>query len=353
MNRLSHLRATLPRNISDCEGAKGVEFVLLDYNSSDGLEDWVKEEMTSYLDSGLLRYFRTNEPTYFHRSHSRNVAFKLGRGRILCNVDADNYLGRGFVDFCLTVFREDQNIFLCSDASSPTDTLGRIAVWAQHFVYVRGYDERMENYGFEDIDFTNRLKLFGLKEITFKDEAFLRCVKHENRLRIMEEKDMRTVRKIYISYEDPLHSTLILLYADSRYEKFTVVDQANIYGDSDDYGRHYLAGNFPKFGMKENNLESGVWEERVGYLAMSNGSNDEVPYLLTQRSLLTDKFGRLYHPISNNILLERIMKFKSELMNHKILCDNLSKGLIAVNEHGFGQANVYLNFDQRRKIEVR
>ena len=45
MNRLHHIRQTLPKNIADNSDYENVEFILLDYNSSDGLEEWVKETM--------------------------------------------------------------------------------------------------------------------------------------------------------------------------------------------------------------------------------------------------------------------------------------------------------------------
>ena len=49
MNRLSHLQETLPKNIHDNYLLGDVEFVLLDYNSSDGLESWVKNDMKNIL----------------------------------------------------------------------------------------------------------------------------------------------------------------------------------------------------------------------------------------------------------------------------------------------------------------
>ena len=88
MNRLHHLKETLLKNIEDNISYGKLEFILLDYNSSDGLEEWVKSKLAKYIDNGILKYHRTSEPKSFHRSHSRNVALKLGSGDILCNLDA-------------------------------------------------------------------------------------------------------------------------------------------------------------------------------------------------------------------------------------------------------------------------
>lgn len=63
MNRLSHLQETLPKNIHDNYLLGDVEFVLLDYNSSDGLESWVKNDMKKYIDLGILSYYKTSQIT--------------------------------------------------------------------------------------------------------------------------------------------------------------------------------------------------------------------------------------------------------------------------------------------------
>lgn len=95
MNRLEHLQATLERNILDNLPEGQVEFVLLDYHSTDGLPEWVRQHMGGYISRGVLNYYRTEEPQHYLRSHSRNMAFRLAQGDILCNLDADNFSGGG------------------------------------------------------------------------------------------------------------------------------------------------------------------------------------------------------------------------------------------------------------------
>src|SRR6187402_102950 len=90
MNRIEHLKQTLPKNIEDNIAYGNLEFLLLDYNSKDGLEEWVESEMKEYIDKGILHYYKTTEPEYFHRSHSRNMIIKKATGDIVCNIDADN-----------------------------------------------------------------------------------------------------------------------------------------------------------------------------------------------------------------------------------------------------------------------
>src|SRR5688572_31144005 len=96
MGRIHDLAQTLPRNMADNADYPALEFVLLDYHSRDGLEQWVKDHLMPHIESGRLVYARTVEPEWYEMAHSRNVAFKLASGQIVCNVDADNWTGPGF-----------------------------------------------------------------------------------------------------------------------------------------------------------------------------------------------------------------------------------------------------------------
>ena len=49
MNRLKHLQETLEKNILDNFLVDEVEFVVLDYNSQDGLEEWIAQSMMKYI----------------------------------------------------------------------------------------------------------------------------------------------------------------------------------------------------------------------------------------------------------------------------------------------------------------
>ena len=111
MNRLKHLQETLEKNILDNFLVDEVEFVVLDYNSQDGLEEWIARSMMKYIEMGILVYYRTTEPVHYLRSHSRNMVFRLAEGKIVCNLDADNYLGKGFAEFMLKEFQEKKKIF--------------------------------------------------------------------------------------------------------------------------------------------------------------------------------------------------------------------------------------------------
>jgi len=161
MNRLEDLKRTLPKNIEDNKDYPNVEFVLLDYNSADGLSNWIKNNMIDYIESGKLVYYKTIEPKYFRMGHSRNVAFKLSTGEIVNNVDADNFIGKGFVDVInkLAELCPERAVF----AKGKRMMHGRIGFYKNEFLTLGGYDEDLVGYGFDDHSLIYRAMALGHK----------------------------------------------------------------------------------------------------------------------------------------------------------------------------------------------
>lgn len=177
--RLHHLRQTLSRNIEDNLDHDETEFVLLDYTSPDGLGDWVKAEHLANLKTGKVVYYRTNEFERFSMPHAKNVAHRLATGSIVCNLDCDNFTGKGFAAYLCEKLARSTNVFLHGgnlkniSGKIPLWTVfrlrfirgvgGRIALRKADFEKLRGYDERMNlGWGYEDDDFIRRAQLAGL-----------------------------------------------------------------------------------------------------------------------------------------------------------------------------------------------
>ena len=162
MNRLHDLRETLPRNIEDGISYPYVEFVLLDYGSKDGVEEWVMNNLQEHLESGTLRYCRT-EADYFCPNHSRNVSFKLAQGEIIANVDSDNLIHKGFLrrlNQCASVAQEHLLIvpetFLLPD-STRFLLKGRFALYKRDIEWLRGFDEELDGgFSHDDVNFVLR-----------------------------------------------------------------------------------------------------------------------------------------------------------------------------------------------------
>jgi len=159
MNRLEDLRVTLPKNIADNADYPNVEFVLLDWNSSDDLQQWVRDTMMEHINSGRLVYYRYNEPQYFEMGRSRNVAFKLASGEIVNNVDADNFTKEGFASYInLMAEIAPRKALFAKGKRLPH---GRIGFYKDEFIALGGYDEDLVGYGHDDHDLICRAMGMG------------------------------------------------------------------------------------------------------------------------------------------------------------------------------------------------
>lgn len=172
MDRLYDLEKTLPFNLENNKEYSNLEFVILDYNSKDGLEEWMKKNMMEYIESGKVSYYRTIEPTYFSMSHSRNIAFKVATGEIVNNLDADNYTisNKYKVKECWASFL-NRIANECSEkvvfAKGKQLLRGRVGFYKKEFIELGGYDENLEGYGYDDRDLVTRAQHLGFVLYTF------------------------------------------------------------------------------------------------------------------------------------------------------------------------------------------
>lgn len=171
MNRLHHLDLTYLANIRNSivlEYSKiDVEFVLLNYNSKDKIDDWVFANKKEFEKNVEFKYIKTTKPKFFDMSVVKNILGKNATGTHLCWLDADNLTETGFVDFVYSNFKLHPNCILNVPYSDDTKGLGgRIVCSKRHFLKVNGYDESFVGWGYEEIDFVNRLCKTGCKKIS-------------------------------------------------------------------------------------------------------------------------------------------------------------------------------------------
>jgi len=184
--RLHHLKQTLPINLERNSSYPNTEFVLLDYNSEDGLGDWIKENFQSEIASGKLVYALNPEPVHFHMAHAKNMVHRLATGDILVNLDADNYLGRDFAFYINAVFSEFDSVFLHPPRNKERvigGCGGRIAVSRQDFLQAGGYDERFSGWSHDDKNLVQRLKAMFLTPHLI-DISYLERIRHERAERL-------------------------------------------------------------------------------------------------------------------------------------------------------------------------
>lgn len=201
MNRLCHLKQTIKKNIESCSMCSDVEFVLLDYNSKDGLEDWAKENLKEEIDSGRLVFYQTKEPKYWIAAHAKNIAHKLATGDVLVNIDSDIRVPENFCEFVDKLFSSGRRIVMSFDSKDPYGNdgcAGIVGVLRSDFYSVNGYDEDIYmGWGYDDMNFQFRTRMHNKLELFVPPKICL-CIPHSNEIRTAncQLKDIQTTRDL-------------------------------------------------------------------------------------------------------------------------------------------------------------
>lgn len=200
--RLHHLSETLPHNLRMTKDIPGIEFVVLDYDSQDGLADWMRTHMQTPMQEGRVRYAKHAPAPYFKMAHAKNMAHRLGTGDVLCNLDADNRMVAGFPAWLQERFSDRPDSIVSGWSAQPVRQIGAelrmrylergksrngglIAVSAPMFHRLGGYDEqRFEGWGPDDIDFSVRGQLSGLARVEVPYALRMDAIRHSNEERV-------------------------------------------------------------------------------------------------------------------------------------------------------------------------
>lgn len=197
--RVQHIERTLRQNMHHNPDAK---FILVDYNSQDHLIDYLKACCWEEICSGQLTVYSYYQNHPFRMAHAKNMAHRLAivegakPNDILCNLDADNFTGKGFANYLISRFTilptsPRDEIFLWSrmvkdgDGRLPRGISGRIAVTTRQFLNSGGYDEKFETWSPDDKDFNLRLRRMGYTAHEI-DPYFLNAILHNDKMRFRE-----------------------------------------------------------------------------------------------------------------------------------------------------------------------
>ena len=352
MNRIEHIQATLLKNIQDNYLVDDVEFVLLDYNSADGLSEWVAENFSEYIKEGILTYYKTFTPTAYHRSHSRNMAFKLANAELVCNLDADNFLGEGFASFLIEQFEREEGIF-CSSNYHIRDVIGRICMRKKDFLQIRGYNEIFSGYGFEDVELTHRLKRNGLKQRVFANLRYYGAIRHLHEDRLSEEDSGKSQYRVFLSYLSPYETHYVAIKKDNRYERGLLVDNRHINETLVDKTlEHYEKILDERFQVMPEDFEEGSWSDDENTLILKQDNTEKIDFLhqAAQGKFILNDIVEFYE-VTDAYIKTLFSFLLSGAKNIKCYIDFMRSGN-EVNKDGYGQGVVYKNFNFNDSIEV-
>ncbi len=177
--RLHHLRQTLPTMLAQ----PGTACVVVDYDCPDGAGDWVA---ANYPQVQLVRV--PGRPT-FEIARARNLGAQAATAPWLCFVDADTLLAPRFAQTVRPLLAEGRYL---QPAAVSKDATGMCIVGSADFRRVAGYDDVLQGWGLDDVDFYRRLQMAGMSAATFPGDV-IQMIGHDAGLRFRhyEVKDLK------------------------------------------------------------------------------------------------------------------------------------------------------------------
>lgn len=181
-NRFSQISQTLKKNLDDNRlDQKNIEFILVDFGSGDDIAGWVFENFRTDLESGYLKFFQNNSLEGWHAPLAKNTAHRLSSGKILVNLDGDNFTGyRGGMFVYREFMSHECDICLWQFSGIFNDgSFGRIAAARDTFIAIGGYNEELLDMGFQDRDLVRRLEVYGAKVVLAPDEEYSQAIEND------------------------------------------------------------------------------------------------------------------------------------------------------------------------------
>lgn len=162
-NRLWQLALTLPNNLRRLEDDE--ELILLDYGSTDNLKRYIESSnlCKKFIKEKKLIYAETIGIDKYHSSKAKNIAHRLGNGKFLVNLDADNTN----IEMKERILKhKNKKCLIYFAVEQVWDTYGRIAIEKNSFYEIGGYDESFMPMGFQDVDLVLRSHYYGVEYIS-------------------------------------------------------------------------------------------------------------------------------------------------------------------------------------------
>lgn len=160
-NRLFQLEQTFPSNVKAVIEDGDAELVVLNYNSQDGLDEWM-QDYRHYVTQGVLRYGHEQTAEHYHASRAKNLSHFLASGQFVVNLDADNFIDGSIPEMRRSWVEDPSSVlWLWSGLDHSDGTFGRIGLSKSLFLRSGGYDEEFLPMAVQDRDLLTRLSALG------------------------------------------------------------------------------------------------------------------------------------------------------------------------------------------------
>jgi predicted glycosyltransferase involved in capsule biosynthesis len=154
--RLKYLKQALPTFVAQAES----EVIVVDYDCPEGTKEWVAANFPE------VRVVAINEAPVFNLSRARNLGAKGAQASWLVFCDADDLLSPSF----------SSDVLRLAEPSTYQRTLRNtrwglkqqyvpLACETTTFWSIGGYDDAIRGWGIEDMEFVDRLRCAGVREV--------------------------------------------------------------------------------------------------------------------------------------------------------------------------------------------
>lgn len=164
-NRLWQLKRTLKHNVKFTK-VDTIELCIAAYNDKSVME-FLKVNYPAELNDGRIKVVEFND-TYkpkdgsnFACGHVKKYAHSMGTGKVVFNLDADNFVDEETIRI-LTGLKYNQIYIIDPAKMSDDGRSGRIGIHRSKYIDIGGYKDRGR---LDDIDFVRRAVLSGCRTV--------------------------------------------------------------------------------------------------------------------------------------------------------------------------------------------
>lgn len=162
-NRFWQFQQVFDDNVAVIRAAPATEWIILNYNSSDGLHEYMMGRLDGLPENVI--YIHETSGRRWHVSLAKNIAHRTGRGDILMNLDADQRIVDA-PEIITPAAVMGAKVFHLYNRIHSEGTYGKIAMCRHLFYRLGGYDEKFLPMVFEDKDLLDRAEAVGAKLVS-------------------------------------------------------------------------------------------------------------------------------------------------------------------------------------------
>ena len=165
-NRLWQLKRTLEHNLKFTSSG-WVEICIAVYNDEDGTAEYLDKHYAEYIRNNRLRYvefrdqYKPIDGSSFACGHAKKYSHSIANGKILFNLDADNFMDEETLRK-LKGLRSNEILILDPRTMSSDGRAGRVGLHKSLYHDLGGYVDKGRS---DDIDLVFRATMMGCRTV--------------------------------------------------------------------------------------------------------------------------------------------------------------------------------------------